>query len=309
VRLIQQVGEWVSRVKEPLNIALEKVTDLLDHATKLADLYQKGKDMMANVDDTVQPVRPSKTSTRPNFLGTEHSDNHRDEISQLVVLIDGYAKQLQSVESENKRGHDKIALQIAVVELITSNQIGNFINNLRIHASNLRIHLQTIQNTAGLLDDINRQRTGIKATIGTLNRVLNEFKNEGLLGNVELISGIDLGIKDGSISIRDAYRHFENTRKLIEAEISACLSFIDKQFETVDNLRNYASRVPHMSVQTSNWLENDIVVSLRAFKKDAESLKGQISVIPRMQSEIRRYIEEQRDIDAEIPSSQNSLET
>lgn len=211
------------------------------------------------------------------------------ELTEIQASLDENKKRLSSINEINELEHRRIQLQIDVMELIVSaSTFERFTNNINLHAANLQIHLQTIQNTVGLLDDVNRQRVAIKAVMGTINHMINVL---GINEDVRKLEGLDIDIRPGSVSIIKVYDAFENARALLVHEIESFTSAIHEQQNRVENVRSAARLVPATSSKVSDWLESSVEPRLSEAKQSAETLKGELLVIPRLEAGLRRELE------------------
>ena len=172
--------------------------------------------------------------------------------------------------------------------VVSSSTFERFSNNINLHAANLQIHLQTIQNTAGLQDDVNRQRVAIKALMKTVNHLVNVL---GVGDKVKKIDGLDIDIRPDSISIHGAYKAFENTRSLLLDEIDSFSKAIDGQLVRIEEVRSAARYIPNSSRKVSSWLENSVEPKLIDAKKHADELKGELLMIPRLKGKLRKELE------------------
>jgi hypothetical protein len=78
-------------------------------------------------------------------------------------------------------------------------------------------------------------------------------------------------------------------------EIDAFTEAVTAQLERVESVRAAARTLPDKSVQVSSWLEKSVEPKLQEAKKQAESLRGDLSVIPRLESRLRRDLEDMKE--------------
>jgi len=153
----------------------------LSTAQDVVDALLKGR-VYIYVNPSESSTEKSNTMERPDIMGSKYAKP--DEIEELHSSINENKKKLSTIKNENELEHRRIQLQIDIMELIVSAAtFERFANNINLHASNLNIHLQTIQNTAGLLDSVNRQRVAIKALMGTINHLINVTGSDGVVKN------------------------------------------------------------------------------------------------------------------------------
>jgi hypothetical protein len=211
--MLAAVGQWVFTNLPTVVKLVKKVAGFVHKSAEVVDALLEGRQVLAQ-DDPPHPQQSRQTkhrAERPDIMSDTKPESN--EFAALAQSIDENKKSLQTVTQSNDIQHRRIQLQIDVMELIVSSQtFERFTNNISLHAANLQIHLQTIQNTAGLLDAVNRQRHGIKALIRTVNHLVNVL---GVGDKVDKIEGVDVDMRPGSISIWRAYEAFENTRDLL----------------------------------------------------------------------------------------------
>ncbi len=236
------------------------------------------------------PVRrKSSTIERPDVIGISSTKVKNSEITELQLRLDESKKKLVIVEEANEQDHKRIQLQIDLMELIVSSAtFERFASNINLHAANLQIHLQTIQNTSGLLDDVNRQRIAVKALMGTVNHMINVL---GITDKVNRIEGLNIDIRPGAISIKRAYEAFEMTRDLLLQEIDSFSNATQEQLDRVEAIRKTARQVHGVSAKISAWLEKSVEPKLMDASKAALELKGELSVIPRLEATLRQELE------------------
>ncbi len=284
---LAKVGAWVA-TNLPTFLKMTKgVAKFVHSAAEAAEALLEGRKIVGS--DAPSPKKRTRSATsddRPNFVSSKKSQT--DPVADLVARVDESKKQLATIEQDNEIDHKRIALQIDVMELMISAQtFERFTNNINLHAANLQTHLYTIKNTAGLLDDVNRQRVAVKALMQTVNHMINVLNIEN---DVQKISGIDINIRQGAISIADSYRAFEATRDLLVAEIDSYSASIEEQLGRADRVRQSARLVPSMSGNVSKWLEHSVEPKLFAAKEAAEELRGDVTMIPRIEATLRREL-------------------
>jgi hypothetical protein len=195
-------------------------------------------------------------------------------------------KKLPSIEEAHELEQRRIQLRMDVMELaVSSFTFERFSNNINLHAANLQIHLQTIQNTEGLLGDVNRQRVAVKALMGTVNHLVNVL---GLGSKVNKIEGLDIDIRLGSISILGACEAFGNTRNLLLHEIDAFSDAIQGQLVRVENIRSAARDIPDLSQHINLWLESSVEPKLMDTKNHAKKLKDDLLIVTHLDDGLRR---------------------
>ncbi len=287
--ILAKIGQWVATNIPRVVTVAKKVVSFVHKTAAVVDTLIEGRKLIAeNVTSEIkQSNKRTKNEDRPDLLSDKKKTSH--EIVALNKSIDANKKELRTISHMNEIQHRKISLQIDLMELIVSSQtFERFTNNISLHAANLQIHLQTIQNTIGLLDDVNRQRVGIKTLMRTVNHLVNVL---GVGDKVDKIENIDVDIHPGSISILRTYESFENTRDLLLKEIDAFAAAVDGQLKRVENVRAAARLLPAKSAEVSSWIEKQVEPKLLEAKNQAVSLRGELTVIPRLEANLRRELE------------------
>lgn len=294
--IIAVVGRWAVTNLPTVVKGIKKAASLVEKGATYVDTLMEGRAILTEDAKHASSSPPPRTkAARPDIMGdTEESD---EPYSQLVAQIDESKKQLKTVESENLSEHKRIQLQIDMMELIVSaSTIERFTNNINIHAANLQIHLQTIQNTAGLLDSVNRQRVAIKTIMRTVNHLIN---TTGSKGTVDPIAGIDIEMREGSISIYGAYEAFENTKSLLLGEIGCYLTALDDQSDRIESVRAAARQAPKLRAKINDWIESSLEPSLNDAKSLASELQGDLTVLPALETTLKRNLKEAVESDEE----------
>lgn len=287
--IIAKIGNWVANcLPIAVNIA-QKAANVVSKTAAVVGALMEGKKIFVESEISGSESKQKTTKVdRPDLFGSSQSKG-TSELVEIQLLMDESKKKIIEIKEENSLEHKRIKLQIDIMELIVSSAtFERFANNLNIHASNLQIHLQTIQNTAGLLDDVNRQRTAIKATIRTVNHLINVL---GVSDKVEKIEGINIEIKPGAISIHNAYKAFESTKILLIDELDMFTSAIKDQLDRVENIRNASRQIPKTGKSVSQWLESSVELRLNDALKTANELKCDLDVIPRLESSLKQEID------------------
>lgn len=285
--ILSSIGAWVATNLPTVTKFVKKAAEVVHKTASIVDALLEGRTILVDDDEKLQSSeRTRNQNSRPDVMGERQS--HSTEMAELQLSIDESKKKLITIEETNDMGHRRIQLQIDVMELVVSSStFERFTNNINLHAANLQIHLQTIQNTAGLLDDVNRQRVAIKALMGTVNHLVNVM-NVG--DKVKKLEGLDIDMRPGSISILGAYEAFENTRGLLLQEIESFSDAIQEQMVRIESVRSAARRIPDVSRKISSWLSDSVEPKLLDAKKSSDELKGELLVIPRLEANLRREL-------------------
>lgn len=125
-------------------------------------------------------------SSSPDFLSAIETKAINSKIGDVERKLE---QQIQSQNTTNKT----LALQTEVMKLsVSAGNFDRYTNNIRLHASNLSIHLQTIRNMKGLTDDVNALRGGLYKAIGTINHMANIINSQDGSAKVNKIEGVDI---------------------------------------------------------------------------------------------------------------------
>lgn len=286
--MLEKIGVWAAANLPGIVKVVKKSSEIVHAAASYVDALLEGKEIVGNSPEQPKPAdQRKKAGERPDIIG-----GGREELSRVAEIhqsIDLNKKQILTVKEENELEHRRIGLQIDVMELVVSSAtFERFTNNICLHAANLQIHLQAIQNFSGLLHDVNNQRVGVKALIGTVNHLVNVL---GVEDKVKKISGLHLDMVPGAISVKGMYDAYENTRVLLLNEIDSFLAAIEDQREKVERVRASARRVPDTGGKVSSWLADAVEPKLLEAKNTATELKGNLLVIPALETMIRRELE------------------
>jgi hypothetical protein len=287
--ILNTIGTWVKVAAKPIVETVKQVSKWVHDVAEVTDAHLEGKEIVFNKEkaDVKTKTVDTFSDDRPDFLG--ESDN------KIIAKIKESERALIKLDKTNIKDHHRLSLQIEVMELVISSQTFNrFANNIRLHEANLQIHYQTIVNTLGLVNDLNRQRLGLKATIKQLNQVIYILQ-KGKVDNdnhLQMIQNIDLDIKPGSISIAKAYEAFSNTRNILIDEIQSFLEHIRDQELKVRKIREYSENVPEKQRAIESWIDRKIIPLLERTEKQSEELLSSVRSIPLLEKKNTDKIKE-----------------
>ena len=285
--ILATVSSWVGRAISAAKPMLASAANFVSKTATVVNALMAGKDVLDR-DEARRGQSRLGMSEHPNVINDD-GDADKNQLAEIHSSIDDSRRKLESVSRDNELEHKRIQLQIDIMELVVSSStFERFTNNINIHASNLQIHLQNIHNDSGMLDQLNRHRWALKALMGTVNHLIN---TTGQTGNVKKLEGIDIDIRPQSVSIKSSYEAFERTRTLLIEEVAQFSDSIDAQLKRIDNVRVAARKIPDSSKKVSDWLSNSVEPSLVSAREAAESLSGELKMVPRLEAEIRRNLE------------------
>ena len=280
--VISTVTSWAKDVVKPIANVVKRVGSWIKDVGEVTEAHLDGKTIV--LEDS---TKPDYDYTSNDYRRPDFSQDFESEQQTLLIKIDETKGEIAKIENKTDENYNKLALQIEVIELIIASQTFNrFAANIQLHESNLRIHHQTIQNSVGMLGDINRQRVAIKAVMTQLNRVIESIDKAGLNETrCEKIDGIDIDARPGAVSIVKAYEAFEETRNLLVQEAIEYIGLVDQQIERASKIKVLASKVPDKRNQIENWLDRRVIPMLRKSRRSTEALQKAISNIPMIEKE------------------------
>lgn len=289
--LLSDIAKFCVKAAPLAMTIIDRADDIGRVVVRISDSVKKGWAIF-NEPAKNSPAPKKRKSERPDVMGRHAvKENDVDEIRRELVE---YHDKLSGLSTENSLEHCRIALQMDIVELIsTSNSIPRFIGNITIHASNLDIHLKTIYNTASMLDDVNHQRVAVKALMKTVNQLIY---HSGIGDKVDKISGIDVDAKLDIRSIEMTYEAFGNTYDLLIDDVESFLESIADQQVRIARVRTIAQTVPDKALEVLHWLNDDIEPELIIAKQKLESLRMTLLSMPELK-DIRSAIEAANKVD------------
>ena len=90
----------------------------------------------------------------------------------------------------------------------------------------------------------------------TVNHLINVTKTNS---KVDIISGIDVDIRHGSISMYNVYKAFEETKNILGREIKSYRQFLLGQYDRIDSIRSAAINSNNSGHNIEAWLDNSII--------------------------------------------------
>ncbi len=295
---LRSVSEWVKEAAAPIASVVKQVGSWMKDIGQVTEAHLEGKNIVID-DASGRKSTESLDYGRPDF----YSENSDESNQILLVKIEESKSEIQKLDKQSVDRYNKLKLQIEVVELIIAAQTFNrFASNIQLHESNLRIHHQTIQNSAGLLDAVNRQRVGIKALMTQVNRVIRSLDVAGINSTAcEQIKNIDVDPRLGAISIAAAYESFQGARRLLEKEASEYIKMVDQQISHALKIKSLAESVPDKRNPVSNWIDRKVLPGLKQSKSSTEDLLVSIATIPIIEAK------EQEELSVIVRSSEDQI--
>lgn len=255
------------------------VGQFLTTAANTAEALFKGEELAREVSGPPRSVGTEQESNWSVAVARRDQHIHRQigELSQELVIV---KQRLASSENTNK-------LALMLIELRVSGEILRGIGaNIDLHSANLRIHLQTIRNVTGLLDDVNRQRTAIKTLVGRVNHILNVL---GRHGSDEKIVGLDVERRDGAISIKAAYEAYEDTKGKLTQEVLRFGGVVDAQWKNVDAVDALSKHAPQRR-KIARWLDIEVRPALHAANSSAKDVFERIGCLMTIENQLKNEL-------------------
>lgn len=265
---LSAIGNWLKPAVKTVRKIAEKVDNWLNGPSiseEYGELTRKFP---------IQPLnREKNTAASPDFYSSVQFQEMNSRIGEFEKTLE---KQKQNQSIVNKT----LALQTDVMRLsICAGAFDRYTNNIKLHASNLSIHLQTIRNVKGLTDDVNSLRSGTYATIRTINHMANLINSSGI-GKVNKIENIDIDVEHGSISLGAAYGAFEKTREFLVDEIVSLSNLSEQHLEDVRLVQEKSTELGKFGQEIIQFLDENIVPKLIQAKKIGLYLKNEIEALP-----------------------------
>ena len=242
----------------------------------------KAKNIIMEDDVPRRPV-PLKRRAGSDLVW-DAEDDLVAERQSLMIKIEEQNSKISTLDRTAKENQNQTKLQLEVIELIIASQtIGRFAANIQLHEANLRIHHQSIQNSVGMLDSINRQRVGIKALFTQVNKIILSIDSAGInrYGATQ-IKDINVDPRPGAISISNAYSAFDETAGLLHNEAEEFIHLTEKQMQRALKVKAMAASVPGKQRRIEDWIDRSILPSLRQAKKSTHNLLLSLDEIPKI---------------------------
>lgn len=270
--ILDTLKSWADVVIPVVIKTARSVGRFLTSASEAADALMKGDRLAFEVTSSSREVVSHKGP------GDGHAQSREDNAGRQLAKVEMSVSELRRALATQAHAH-KLALMIT--ELRVSGEILRGISaNIELHSSNLQIHLHTIKNTTGLVADVNRQRTAIKTMVGKINHIMNVLKlNDGK------ISGLDVDMRMGDISVKSAYRAYESAQKHLKDEILRFGGAIDAQWRRIDAVAEMSKGVPQRS-KILHWLNAEVKPSLTKANDAAADIYEKVQLIAPLEQQV-----------------------
>ncbi|MEJ5152549.1 hypothetical protein [Comamonas sp. MYb396] len=217
--LLGTILEWGTKAFKFVNSIVPKAKKFID---TIADMGADAGKSINTGDIRNLPEHPNRREKLP-WEAPPLEIPSKNRTNWSAIKLENKVNQLEHALTQTQHRHHEIQhnsyIRAELLEIVMRMQaLARYSSNISIHMANLEIHLQTIRNVSGLLNDVNRQRTAVKVVMRTLNHMINVL---GVDSKVPRIQGIDIDSKDGAISIMAAYKAFQKTQDLIRKEVLA----------------------------------------------------------------------------------------
>ena len=280
--VISTVSNWAKEAVKPIANVVKKVGSWMKDVGQITEAHLEGKNIIME-DDTPRRLTPPRRRADSDLIW-DAEDNLIAERQSLMIKIEEQNSKISTLDRTAKENQNQTKLQLEVIELIIASQtIGRFAANIQLHEANLRIHHQSIQNSVGMLDSINRQRVGIKALFTQVNKIILSIDSAGInrYGATQ-IKDINVDPRPGAISISNAYSAFDETAGLLHNEAEEFIHLTEKQMERALKVKAMAASVPGKQRRIEDWIDRSILPSLRQAKKSTHNLLLSLDEIPKI---------------------------
>lgn len=280
--VISTVSNWAKEAVKPIANVVKKVGSWMKDVGQITEAHLEGKNIIME-DDTPRRLTPPRRRADSDLIW-DAEDNLIAERQSLMIKIEEQNSKISTLDRTAKENQNKTKLQLEVIELIIASQtLGRFAANIQLHEANLRIHHQSIQNSVGMLDSINRQRVGIKALFTQVNKIILSIDSAGInrYGATQ-IKDINVDPRPGAISISNAYSAFDETAGLLHNEAEEFIHLTEKQMQRALKVKAMAASVPGKQRRIEDWIDRSILPSLRQAKKSTHNLLLSLDEIPKI---------------------------
>ncbi len=280
--VISTVSNWAKEAVKPIANVVKKVGSWMKDVGQITEAHLEGKNIIME-DDTPRRLTPPRRRADSDLIW-DAEDNLIAERQSLMIKIEEQNSKISTLDRTAKENQNQTKLQLEVIELIIASQtIGRFAANIQLHEANLRIHHQSIQNSVGMLDSINRQRVGIKALFTQVNKIILSIDSAGInrYGATQ-IKDINVDPRPGAISISNAYSAFDETAGLLHNEAEEFIHLTEKQMQRALKVKAMAASVPGKQRRIEDWIDRSILPSLRQAKKSTHNLLLSLDEIPKI---------------------------
>lgn len=280
--VISTVSNWAKEAVKPIANVVKKVGSWMKDVGQITEAHLEGKNIIME-DDTPRRLTPPRRRADSDLIW-DAEDNLIAERQSLMIKIEEQNSKISTLDRAAKENQNQTKLQLEVIELIIASQtLGRFAANIQLHEANLRIHHQSIQNSVGMLDSINRQRVGIKALFTQVNKIILSIDSAGInrYGATQ-IKDINVDPRPGAISISNAYSAFDETVGLLHNEAEEFIHLTEKQMQRALKVKAMAASVPGKQRRIEDWIDRSILPSLRQAKKSTHNLLLSLDEIPKI---------------------------
>jgi hypothetical protein len=271
---LEMIAGWVSQAAGVVGGIARKVSAVADAVTDIADA---GRSLPNGALHYRSPMYPTQSRQIPRFP-------ERMAGAATALRVDEILERVTALESDTSFRTQNQSIELEFVALILGMQSQNrYASNIRLHSANLQIHLQTIRNVTGLLDDVNRQRLALKRLMRTVNHLINV---QGLRSRVEPIEGVDVEMRRGAISLNSAYQAFEKTQELLRTEL---LAFGHSNNDLTIKAQTLLKQA---TPDQRQWLTHAVLPAMSKANEAAKNLYDELRDMPHLEKETRAELSE-----------------
>lgn len=220
------------------------------------------------VRDTYEKVEPIITTTK-KVLG---------ELNKGKQIVD---KSLQLRKSDEDltmaQRRVKFQLQQKTLELVIWSQtVTRFSNNIQLHAAQLNIHFESLQNTAAMADVILSHQNTLKDVVRLLN--LQAAKSKSILIDESHLETNDLT----AFNIRGQYDAFLRAQHLLRSECHAYEMALNQQLRKAKQIATAATGLLDKGDPMHKWIGRDVIPAIQKARERTQAMQKSLQAIPRL---------------------------
>ncbi|MEW9572431.1 hypothetical protein ABQJ54_11780 [Rhodanobacter sp. Si-c] len=267
-----ELGKWIAPAVRVVRSVVEKVDNWINDSpisSDYAELTRKFEE---------REVVKRRRSASPDFMSAVDAKAVKSQLGAVE-------KKLEKQSKDQALTNKTLALQTEIMKLaVISTAFDRYSGNIKLHASNLSIHLQTIRNVKGLTDDVNSLRFGLQKAFNKINQMAMAINSSadgsGRAKINQIDESVDIDRKDGAISLHAPYRAFLKSRDLLISEIGALSNLANEHEEDIKRVQERAAELGAFGQQVIDYLEDVIVPKLAEHKRVGVALRREMAALP-----------------------------
>jgi hypothetical protein len=267
-----KIAEWIA----PAVKAVRKVVEVVDDWVNGTPMSRDYAELTRQFEDR----RETKVQKESSIDFMSAIDTKEVE-SQIGAVEKRLERQSQDQAVTNKI----LNLQTEVMKLaVVASAFDRYSSNIKLHASNLSIHLQTIRNVKGLTDDVNSLRYGLRKAFNKIDQLTNaqnqQSVSQGRAKITPIGDSVDIDSTDGAISLSAPYHAFIKTRDLLISEINSLSELSNEHSNDIKKVQEKAAELGAFGHKVIDYLETVIVPKLNQTKQMGIVLKREMLALP-----------------------------